>query len=112
MHGRCHVRTEVEWIQRCCTEFRYDYLNGSVTPINGRLANTTVQSNCLFKVMDQETCQEQNIFVWVRIVVGAQSVQSTPKRHHVRTYHEPDDERRQRLWGKSSQVLHKNREGD
>ena len=51
----------VDWVQRCCIESFYalsmDCFNGSITYTTGRLANTTVQGNRSFKVMDQEICQ-------------------------------------------------------
>ena len=52
----------VEWVQRCCTElfhaFSIDYLNGSIIHTTERLAHTTVQFNCLFKVMGHGSIQE------------------------------------------------------
>ena len=36
------------------------FFYGSIAHTTGRLPRTTVQGNCLFKVMGQETCQQNN----------------------------------------------------
>ena len=72
IHGFVHVQClhawapsgftgSVEQVQRRRTElfhaFSLNYLKGRIARATGRLAETSVQGNCLFKVMGQETCQ-------------------------------------------------------
>ena len=61
MRGRCHVLpclNELSGVVRSCfTLCRQTSRTEVLLKTIGRLAHTIVQGNCLFKAMNQDTCQ-------------------------------------------------------